>query len=398
MNRRDFWQLCKLFGIAVACPAAFNSCGENNSSQANNAITNTFSGSVLIIGAGAAGLSAGYLLAQRGVDFLILESALTYGGRMKRTTQFTDFPISLGAEWLHAEAITLNEIINDPEVQITTQTQAYDAQDTWGYFDGDTLTFERLGDFDDFSDRKFIGSTWFDFFDEYIVPSIRAKLLFNTQIVSVDYQSDTVVITDDNGTQYEADKVVVTAPLKILQDGDIQFVPSLPPAKLRAIEEAPIWGGIKVFMAFTEKFYPTYLGFPDSETDEGQRIYYDAAYGQDTNANILGLFAVGKQAMQYQTLSETTLRDSILHELDAIFDGVPSRTFIKQIVQNWNDEPFIRSAYLADVAPSRISQVLSKSVDNTIFFAGEAYTQEDDWGGVHNAARSAKDAVLEILR
>ncbi|MBS1256158.1 MAG: hypothetical protein MAG581_01971 [Deltaproteobacteria bacterium] len=150
-------------------------------------------------------------------------------------------------------------------------------------------------------------------------------------------------------------------------------------------------------MEFTEKFYPTELLFTDSETNWGQRLYYDAAYAQNTNSNILGLFAVGEQALQYQAHSGIDLKDYILNELDEIFSGIPSRTFVKHIVQNWSEEPFIRSAYLADVVPSRISSILSTSVEQKIFFAGEAYTQEDDWGGVHNAVRSARDAVHEIL-
>ena len=393
MNRRKLLKICKLLGISLSASTLLSVC-DGNSSDINNTVTN-FSGTVLIIGAGAAGMSVGYLLAQKGVNFLILESSTTYGGRMKQTTQFTDFPIALGAEWLHVRERILREIVNDPDVQITTQTQKYDSQDTVGYFDGDTLTFERIGKI---RDRKFIGSTWFDFFDTYIVPHIRTKMKFNTQIVLVDYQDDKVILTDNNGSKYEADKIVVTVPLKILQDGDIQFIPALPKAKLTAINQATVWGGIKIFLEFTEKFYPTYLNFPDSETNEGQRIYYDAAYGQNTSSNILGLFAVGKQAVPYQALSGTKLRDYILRELDAVFSGIPSRTFVKYIVQNWNDEPFIRSAYLADVAPSRISRILSTSVDQKVFFAGEAYTQEDDWGGVHNATRSARDAVLEILK
>jgi len=394
MNRRKFLKICKLLGISLSPPTVLSFCADDNSSGNNHNIGANFSGTVLIIGAGAAGMSAGYLLAQRGVNFLILESSPRYGGRMKQTTQFTDFPISLGAEWLHVGETTLREIVNDPNVPITIQTQEYNDQDIMAYFDGDTLTLERVGDF---SDRTFIGSTWFDFFDTYIVPHIRTKIKFNTQIVLVDYQDDKVVLVDNHGSKYEADKTVVTAPLKILQDGDIQFIPSLPNAKLKAIDDALVWGGIKIFMEFTEKFYPTYLSFLDSQTNKGQRVYYDAAYAHNTTSNILGLFAVGEQAVQYQRRSGAALRDYILRELDAVFSGKPSRTFVKHIVQNWNDEPFIRSAYLADVAPRKISRTLSTSVDQKVFFAGEAYTQENDWGGVHNATRSARDAVFELL-
>ena len=73
---------------------------------------------VLIIGAGAAGLTAGYILHNKGVSFEILEAADTYGGRLKKTEALADFPIDLGAEWLHtwidADAPALNRASPEP--------------------------------------------------------------------------------------------------------------------------------------------------------------------------------------------------------------------------------------------------------------------------------------------
>ena len=236
------------------------------------------------------------------------------------------------------------------------------------------------------------------FFDEYIVPSIRNKMRFNSHIVSIDYSGNKVIALEDNGNQYEADKIVLTVPLKILQLGEIRFSPSLPNNKQQAIANANIWGGIKIFLKFTEKFYPTFLEFDDSETSEGQRTYYDAAYGQNTADNVLGLFAVGKQAEPYQNLSGDAQRDYVLKELDNIFNGKASETFQDILVQNWNEQPFARAAYLADVAPSATSRIMAESVDDKLYFAGDAYTREDDWSAVHNAARSARDAVRELIR
>jgi len=152
-----------------------------------------------------------------------------------------------------------------------------------------------------------------------------------------------------------------------------------------------------VFVEFEEEFYPAALQFPNSETADGQRLYYDAAYGQDSDANILGLFAVGVQAESYQALSDEELLDRILSELDEIFDGAATPSYVRHLVQNWNDERFAGAAYLADNAPSSTSTRLSGSVDGRVFFAGDAYTSFDDWSSVHTAARSAADAVEDLL-
>lgn len=393
MTRNEFLKISGLLGISIPLQSVFTACNKEPLEPSD------FNGAVLIIGAGAAGMATGYLLAQRGIDFQILEASTTYGGRMKRTTSFVDFPISLGAEWLHIAESELSNIVNNSSTQIATQFEGYQAQDQIGYYEDGDLSYSNLSEEfgKDFVDKKFINSTWLDFFEEYIVPSIRSKMVFNTQITSVDYQGTTVIATDRTGQTYEADKIIVTVPLKILQEGDITFLPQLPSAHRNAIQDAPIWGGIKVFLEFSEHFYPPYLTFPDSETETGQRIYYDAAYGQNSASNVLGLVALGEQANQYQERTGTSQRDYILNELDAIFNGLASQTYSKHIVQNWNEEPFIRTAYLADIASSNISNRLSKSIDEKVYFAGEAYSQEDDWGGVHNATRSARDVVNELV-
>ena len=396
MTRKEFITACGLFGISLPFQSALKACSKDSDAPI---LPGDFTGNVLIVGAGAAGMAAAYLLQQLGVKYQILEADSSYGGRFRRTNDFADFPIPLGAEWLHVLESELPAIVNDSAVQIATVTQRYAATDTYGFYSNGTLTVEEVGSaINGLIDQKFIGSSWFDFFDKYIVPSIRNKMRFNTQIVSVDYSGDKMIASEANGNQYEADKIVLTVPLKILQLGEIRFSPSLPNNKQLAIANANIWGGIKIFLKFTEKFYPTFLEFDDSETNEGQRTYYDAAYGQNTADNVLGLFAVGKQAEPYQNLSGVAQRDYVLNELDGIFNGKAFETFQDILVQNWNEQPFARGAYLADVASSSTSRIMAESVDDKLYFAGDAYTREDDWSAVHNAARSARDAVRELIR
>jgi monoamine oxidase len=386
MNRRDFIKLSGLLGLSL--PAlAFNQSSRSKKQK------------VIIIGAGAAGLAAGYLLQQIGIDFTILEASPRYGGRMKRTNSFVDFPIPLGAEWLHVAPIELKQIVNNPNIEVETKLKGYAAKDSIAYFEEGVLYYSELTDAfgDDYIDKKFINSTWFDFFEKYLVPAVKENIQTDTPVTSVDYQSDLVQVTDTNGDKYLADQVIVTVPLKMLQNDTVTFTPSLPRRKQKAIDSAPVWGGIKVFLEFSERFYPTFLAFSDSETQHGQRLYFDAAYGQGSKANVLGLFAVGKQAKAYQNLSGDDQLKYMLAELDSVFDGKASKAYMQHRVQDWDKEDFIHSAYLADTASSSISRSLFSPVSDKLFFAGEAYTLEDDWGGVHNATRAARDAVNRII-
>ncbi|MEM9042943.1 MAG: FAD-dependent oxidoreductase [Actinomycetota bacterium] len=350
---------------------------------------------VIVIGAGPAGMSAAHLLRQEGVDVTVLEAGPTHGGRIRHDLEFTDFPIPLGAEWMHVPPGILPEIVNDDSVEITTEIIEYRTDDTAGFFDG-TLSLFEVGDFFA-SDRKFVGSSWLDFFDTYIVPGIADTFVFDTPIVEIDHSGEGVVLTDSGGDTHEAAAVIVTVPLKLLQLGDVSFVPPLDDDRLATIDEANVWSGLKAFVEFDEAFYPAALSFPDSFTAEGQRLYYDAAYGQNSDANVLGLFSVGAQAERYQAVPPDELIDVILAELDEVFDGVASPRYVKHLVQNWNDEPFARAAYLADDESSATSTRLSRPIGGTVYFAGDAYTAFDDWSAVHTAARSAADAVDDLL-
>ena len=265
MTRKDFIKICSILGVASPFPASITSC--NKDSAGNN----NFSGKVVIIGAGAGGLSAGYFLKQMGVDFEILEASDTYGGRMKRTTEFADFPIPLGAEWLHTNTGIFQEIVNDNSVQVKVDTVGYNQNDTVAFWENGSLTVDELDD----SDRKFANTTWFDFFDEYIVPSVFDNIVYNKIVQSVNYSTDKIIIHTQDGP-YEADKVIISVPLKVLQDKDIGFVPNLPEDKLDAIDKATIWEGFKAFFEFSEKFYHTATSFNISPETDGQKLYYDA--------------------------------------------------------------------------------------------------------------------------
>ncbi|NQZ43020.1 MAG: FAD-dependent oxidoreductase [Flavobacteriaceae bacterium] len=396
MNRKEFVKMCGLFGISIPFQTVLESCNEGSEAPI---VAGDFEGTVLIIGAGAAGMATAYLLAQQGISFRILEADSSYGGRFRTNNTFTDFPIPLGAEWLHVAESELPAIVNDPKVTIETVTLPYSASDTSGFFSNGELTVETVGNaVNDDQDKKFIGSSWFDFFETYIVPGIRDRMRFNTQVTSIDYSGNQVIATAADGSTYEADKLVVTVPLKLLQLGQLGFTPELPNNKLNAIANANIWSGMKIFLKFSEAFYPTFLYFDDSQTNEGQRLYYDAAYGQNSSDHVLGLFAVGRQAEVYQNYSGEALKNYVLEELDRVFDGKASETFIDILAQNWNEQPFARAAYLEDEAATSIARNMSETVNGKLYFAGCSYIDQADWSSVHTAARSARDTVRELLQ
>ncbi|MEM7221188.1 MAG: NAD(P)/FAD-dependent oxidoreductase [Pseudomonadota bacterium] len=360
----------------------------------NAALQQAASTRVIIVGAGPAGMTATHQLRQLGVNVSVYEASGRIGGRIRHDTGFTDFPIALGGEWIHVGVDILDEIVNDPGIDVATPTRGYAPNDTVGRFNGRRLKTARIGRA--FADRVFVNGSWFEFFERLILPGIRDRIELNAAVTVVDSRGSDVQLHLADGRIESADHVIVTAPLQMLKDDTIEFLPRLSNRALRAVDRARVWSGFKAFFEFSDAFYPTFLEFRDSETARGQRVYYDAAYGRNTEANVLGLFAVGKQAEQYQRLDDNQLRAYVLAELDRVFKGQATPRYIRHISQDWGAEPYIRQAYLADVARVSTSRQLFQARTNKVLFAGDAYTLQNDWGSVHMAARSARDAVKRI--
>ena len=391
MTRRDFLRFCALLGITAPF-SGFEPSLEETVTPSDN--------SVVIIGAGAAGMIAGYLLERNGIKYEILEAAKSPGGSLKHTKSFTDFPLSLGAEWLHVTQQEILRALKVTERHFDTRLTSYNPNDRVGFVSDNKLTNYSLVEVfgKDYADAKFINSSWFDMFERLVLSSVQQHIQFSQRVTSINYQDAMVHVVTKDGNRYSCNQVIVTVPAKMLREQVIDFIPPLPHRKQQAIQSAPIWGGLKMFLPFSEQFYPAFTVFGNSDTPKGQRLYYDACYGQQTNEHILCLFAVGKQADIYRSNDEKGQLQLVLKELYQVFNGSASRTFQRHIVQDWNDEPFIESAYLADNAPASIPPLLKEPLSLKVFFAGEAYTQGEDWGGVHNAMESARDAALHVIK
>jgi monoamine oxidase len=348
---------------------------------------------VLVIGAGAAGLTAGYRLRQRGINFKILEATPSYGGRMKQNLNFVDFPLPMGAEWLHTEPRVFDDIVANSSIAVSVQTKGYKHDDVYAFWDRETLTRENLGVQ---TDQKFVNSSWFDFFDQYIVPSVFDEIRFENPVTAIDTSQGRAIVQTQSGQEFTADAVLVTVPLKMLQERRISFKPPLPQRKIDAIDTAVFWEGYKAFLEFDEPFYPTYTEIQVTPETAGQHSFYDAAYGQNTQRHILGLFAVGRAARPYLGLSKAAVTRHILRRLDEIFDGVATPRFRKIVTQDWSNEPFIGGAYIQDHENWKRVRELGNSAGAHLYFAGEAYTTGENWGAVHNAAFAAKRVVDQL--
>ena len=402
---------------------------------------------IAIIGAGAAGLYAGYLLRQQGIDCRIFEAAGRYGGRLGKLEGFADYPLDLGAEWLHGKKSLLKAFIKQSGTKITK-----DRSEEWWWFQGgftedlprdleaaledqagapdvsylDYATQQGFGaayrhlvemlagdlgadarhlsvkwnavEFENWhsgsKDYKF-RQTYFDLIDTCIAAHVRDAILLDTPIVGVDYQGPQVQLTDRAGRVYAAEQVLITVPITVLQAGDIAFVPPLPAAQTEAFQRIGMDPAMKVFLKFRERFY--------HDTIAGGQIcaaYADERIGKQGNDHVLMAFLMGHQAEALAALgSDKLIAEALLAELDAMYAGRASAAFLAAHVIDWTAHPFIRGGYsYSKVGIGDARRVAAQPVANRLFFAGEAMNYRGHHQTVHGAMETAAEQVAALLR
>ena len=404
----------------------------------------TYDGKVIIIGAGAAGLYAAYILKSKGIDFQLLEASSTYGGRLGKLTGFANFPIDTGAQWLHGKNSILGDLIkksktnitlDDSETKFWFNNQLVNSlpQET-DIFEGDDLpdiSFEdyalqnglgneykyiveniagdqgaaasRLSVYGNNKDEEHWSAgdddfkfeeTFFDLIDTQIANQVKDYILLNTVVSKIDYSQSTILITDSNNNTFNADKVIITVPIPILKSADIQFTPALPDEKTAAFAKIGMDAGMKVFLKFSNKFF-------DQNIIGGSvcAAYADDSIGKTQNDNILLAFIMGEQAEYLTSLgSDAAITSALIQELDIMYNGQASASFIASHVENWTTNPFVKGAYsYSTIGMGDARKIASEALSEKLYFAGEAMNTNGHHQTVHGAVETGYREVINML-
>lgn len=441
MKRREFLKNGFLISIGgVLIPKTILSCRKETLFEESS-----FSGKVIIIGAGAAGLYAGYILKSKGIDFQILEASNLYGGRVGKNDSFADFPIDNGAQWLHGK----NNILSDFILSSTTKITLDDTENMYWFknnlvkelpknpeiFDEDNLpdiSFQQYANQKEFGDDyKYIienlagdqgasasklsaywnhqeeinwvsgdddykfEQTYFDFIEKQIAKPINNEIKLNTIVKSIDYTSEIITIIDSNNQKYTANKVIITVPISILKKNKIEFTPQLPNEKTEAFSKIGMGAGMKVFLKFSTQFY-------DDNIVGGSicAAYANEKIGKIGEDNVLLAFIMGEQAEYLTSLgSDDAITLKLLEELDLMYNNQATKSFISSYVNNFTNKPFIEGAYsYSTINIGNAREKAAESIDNKLFFAGEAMNLNGHHQTVFGAAETGYREVINILK
>jgi spermine oxidase len=252
---------------------------------------------------------------------------------------------------------------------------------------------------------------------------LNSQIKLNTKVVNIDYdlndKNSKIIVTTSTGETWEADHVIWTGSLGVLKryHRDI-FEPDLPPRQIEAIEKMGFGTFGKVFLEFTEPFWPTntsewatydFLWFKDDMkhikcTNREWILSMRQISYVDGFPNVLEAELGGKGFEEFETLSDEEVEKAVLWVLRKFLKREIPKPINMKKTQWKTKENFWGSysyesvaAYDAGILPSTLCKNIYVEDKPTILFAGEA-CHDVLPGLTQGAVMSGFDEAKEILK
>jgi len=354
---------------------------------------------IIIIGAGMAGLSAGYELTQFGHDVTIFEARTRPGGRVHTLRETFD-------DGLYAEAgaaripddhnLTLKyvKLFNLPlEPMYPTQLSALK-------FDSGTMRKTGMDGFTDVLGKNF-GSEldgsplrWSkikggnDLLPKAFAVHLADKIRYESPVVKIDQDQNAVRVTFVHQGKPETisgEQLLCAVPFSLLRN--IELPANFPANKRKAINEVRYDAVSRVYLQAKKRSWEQngLNGF--AFTKEAVEVW-QPTWSQPGPRGILMTYARPGEAERIAALKQEERISSALTQLDQWFTGLRGN-FEKGTTKIWMEDEWSRGAWAFAGVDNLL---LFASPEGRIHFAGEHLSFNSSWmqGALESAARAVK--------
>ncbi|WP_291089986.1 NAD(P)/FAD-dependent oxidoreductase [Flavobacterium sp. BFFFF1] len=407
---------------------------------------------IMIVGAGAAGIMAANMLSKKGFSVTVLEQQERIGGRIHTYVPegFVN-AVEAGAEFIHGHLPLTLKLLKRAQLATTTASMnmhrigngkivhGFGRSKAWGQFYALLEALEADTTLDAFLGRHFPGKKYrllrdevqqmaqgLDLADpaEVSLLSLKAewlseetqyrpvtgyqplleflynkaaaggcKIIFNETVKSIRWERGRAVVHTLNQS-FENDIVIITSSLGCLQSEDIKFAPEIPEL-LPQFQRIGFGAVIKLLFEFDQPFWEQELpelGFLFAE--KGFTFWTQL----DQHVPVLTGWIGNDCVSHYDAFSDEAL---INISLETLLEAFPETQlhFRTAAVFRYNAQSPSRGGYSWPKPESRKAvKQLNKGIEDTIFFAGEAFDPTFETATVEAALESGKYVAGRIIR
>lgn len=448
MQRREFLKLSALVALTTAC-------------QLTTVTPHNAPETILIIGAGIAGLGAARQLHDAGHNVTVIEARSRVGGRIWTSRVWENAPVDLGASWIHgqvgnpmtslAEQAGLKRFETDYENAILydssgdvvsdaawdrleahyaalmadaaliatdamtlheamTQTAQWKtatplAQQQLLHMVNTTIEHEFAGSIHEISASNIDDSAAYGGSD-VMFPEGYGQIC-DALAQDLDIQLDHVVeriIDTETGVRvqtkeaiFEADRAIITLPVGVLKNRNVTFEPPLPTAKQAAIATMGVGVLDKLYLQFPTIFWDETVEIIDVISAEHGRWNEWLNLAAYTGEPILLGFNAADYAHTLATWRDEAVVADALDVLRTLY-GAAIPDPVRWQRTNWLHDPFARGSYSFNgIGASRRTRRVLAEPVNERLYFAGEATSADYSATVHGAYLSGRAAATAIL-